>query len=101
MDNCKHCEEITNMFNVIGKTYYRMDAENDVLCHRHWHQSNRPEYFDVGEYYDIFSRNSIEKVKTLIRQREEGITIILKKDHEKPKIDKGLRARIKHRIKRS
>ena len=100
MDNCKHCEEITDMFNVIGKTYYRMDDKDDVLCYRHWHQANRPEFLDAGEYYDIFSRHSINKVNTILTQRKEGI-IILNKGNEESKIDKRFRVSVKHRIKRS
>lgn len=62
MENCPKCDHITNMFQTIGKTYYRLDEEN-VLCYRHWHQEGRPKSVDKGEYSEVFSKQSIAKAK--------------------------------------
>ena len=64
MDNCKECLQIQTMFDTIGKTYYRIDEEK-VLCYRHWHQANRPKFVHKGDYREIFSNQSIAKVKDI------------------------------------
>lgn len=65
MENCPKCAEISTMYETIGKTYYRLDEKN-VLCYRHWHQTNRPKFVDRGDYDEIFSKQSIAKAKEAI-----------------------------------
>jgi hypothetical protein len=61
MDGCTECKEIHNLYDTIGKTYYKLPQYNDepvrILCYRHWHQKGEPPYERRGEYDQIFSKS--------------------------------------------
>jgi len=56
MEGCKECKQPTNQFDIIGKTYYKLDCDNTIVCYRHWHQMGRPKFNQKGEYSEIFSK---------------------------------------------
>jgi hypothetical protein len=66
MDGCKKCKEYNSLYETIGKTYYKM-KDDSILCYRHWHQANKPEFIEFGEYMSIYSKikTKDEKPKTL------------------------------------
>jgi hypothetical protein len=56
MINCIKCTEekkyILNNFDTIGKTFYKIDNDT-IMCYRHWHQENQPDYHIKGDYNTI------------------------------------------------
>lgn len=67
MTNCTHCNAVKTRkstkkrFDKIGKTYYILSSDMSVLCFRHWHQANRPEYIVAAEY-DMLQQSLKEKL---------------------------------------
>jgi hypothetical protein len=56
MNNCLKCQEegryIKNSFDTVTKTYYKI-SDTIMMCYRHWHQSNRPDYVIKGDYDSV------------------------------------------------
>jgi hypothetical protein len=65
MQGCTECKEIRNLFDTIGKTYYRLHQWKDepirILCYRHWYQAGEPPYERRGDYDLIFSKGTYIK----------------------------------------
>ena len=61
MEGCKKCKEPSNLFDTIGKTYYRLKEDDSILCYRHWYQTGRPEFKQKGEYNELFSKSTYIK----------------------------------------
>ena len=73
------CTQCSNQpkFGMVGKTFYLLKG-GEILCHRHWHQHNTPEYELAAEYDDMNNKlnpkakrehvNTIESIKSKIKQ---------------------------------
>ena len=53
---CSKCIEeqrgINNSFDVAARTYYKLKG-SIILCHRHWHQADRPKPEMYGSYGEV------------------------------------------------
>jgi hypothetical protein len=81
---CKKCLEegksIKSDFDTVTKTFYKMQGDEEILCFKHWHQSNRPKEQYKGIYESVclfIEKQKIERAylwwKSLIRQKRKEI----------------------------
>lgn len=76
---CRMCDKQPK-FGLVGKTFYVIDKDN-ILCHRHWHQSNTPECELSGDYDDLNAKlnpkskrtqeKPIQVVKAIVNQSNQ------------------------------